>query len=516
MNAAMKENPPPPRDDALMKQFALVGLGPFAKGDIDSLDPAIKRGLQRAIVHGNALLGRVAKAGGSVTGATKTRNNWFYGASNWGRMAADGDFLGRSGTQAFSGVTEHLIEESVKLRTFVDSDGQPLNGDNRYVIRFSKEEIPAAKSFWSVTLYDDAFNLVYNDAGRYSFGDKVPGLIYGADGSLEIYIQPDKPAGDKAANWLPSAKGRTSTSSCGLISRGRTCWTRAMSRCRYSKTEEFEENLHARFLHPKTAPAGRRCRPRPVGAGSHGQGAEHRHDHDRRCRADGHLGHPSRHRRCQYAEHRPHRQEGLMISDFYAQPSCTVGRAAFITGQYPIRTGFTSWAARVACRPKCGRCHSGRVAQGQGLCHRQFGKSHVGDRNEHLPTVHGFDEFFGLLYHLNMMEMFEQPEFPKDPNFVGRPRNVLYTRASDKDDETIDKRFGKVGKQTIEDKGTLGAKCQETFDDEVLAVSTDWLRRTKKSGEPFFLGLRRWRCTSRSTFRPHTKARAGIVSMLTD
>lgn len=208
MNAAMKENPPPPRDDALMKQFALVGLGPFAKGDIDSLDPATKRGLQRAIVDGNALLGRVAKAGGSITGATKTRNNWFYGASNWGRMAADGDFLGRSGTQAFSGVTEHLIEESVKLRTFVDSDGQPLNGDNRYVIRFSKEEIPAAKSFWSVTLYDDAFNLVYNDAGRYSFGDKVPGLIYGADGSLEIYIQPDKPAGDKAANWLPSAKGK--------------------------------------------------------------------------------------------------------------------------------------------------------------------------------------------------------------------------------------------------------------------------------------------------------------------
>ncbi len=208
MNAAMKENRPPARDDALMKQFALVGLGPLAKGDIEALDPAVKRGLQRALVDGNALLAKTAKAGGSIVGATKVQNNWFYGASNWGRMAADGDFLGRSGTQAFSGVTEHLIEETVKLRTFVDAGGQPLNGDNRYVITFKKDEIPEAHSFWSVTLYDEKFNLVYNEAGRYSFGDKVPGLKYGTDGSLTIYIQPDQPEGDKASNWLPSAKGK--------------------------------------------------------------------------------------------------------------------------------------------------------------------------------------------------------------------------------------------------------------------------------------------------------------------
>ena len=208
LNAVMKENPPPARDEALMKQFALVGLGPLSNGEIDALDPAIKRGLQRAIVDGTALLGRVAKAGGSITGATRTQNGWFYGPSNWGRMAADGDFLGRAGTQAFSGITEHLIEESVKLRTFVDNNGAPLSGDHKYVIRFSKDQIPAAKSFWSVTLYDQNFNLVFNEAGRYSFGDKVPGLIYGKDGSLEIYIQADKPVGDKAANWLPSAKGK--------------------------------------------------------------------------------------------------------------------------------------------------------------------------------------------------------------------------------------------------------------------------------------------------------------------
>jgi len=94
------------------------------------------------------------------------------------------------------------------MRTFVDADSARLNSDNRYVMRFSKEEIPDAHSFWSVTLYDEKFNLVFNEAGRHSFGDKVPGLIYGKDGSPEIYLQPDKPEGDKAANWLPSAKGK--------------------------------------------------------------------------------------------------------------------------------------------------------------------------------------------------------------------------------------------------------------------------------------------------------------------
>lgn len=208
MNAAMKENPPPARDAALMRQFALVGLGPLAKGDIEALDPAVKRGLTRAIVDGQALLGRVAKAGGSITDATRVRNNWFYGASNWGRTAESADFLARAGTQAFSGVTEHRIQETVKLRTFVDAEGEPLDGRNRYEIRFEKKDIPEAHSFWSVTLYDEKFNLVYNEAGRYSFGDKVPGLRHADDGSLTIYIQPDAPEGDKAANWLPSPRGK--------------------------------------------------------------------------------------------------------------------------------------------------------------------------------------------------------------------------------------------------------------------------------------------------------------------
>ncbi|TAJ08175.1 arylsulfatase [Marinilabiliaceae bacterium JC017] len=186
--------------------------------------------------------------------------------------------------------------------------------------------------------------------------------------------------------------------------------------------------------------------------------------------------------------------QGLMLSDYYSQPSCTAGRAAFLTGQYPIRTGLTSVGQPGS--------HIGLQAEDitiaellkeQGYATAQFGKSHVGDRNEHLPTVHGFDEFFGILYHLNMMDMPEQPEFPKDPNFVGRPRNVIYSKASDKDDPTIDPRFGKVGKQIIEDRGELGSKRQETFDDEVLEISVDWLKRTQKEEKPFFL----WFCPSR-------------------
>ena len=137
-------------------------------------------------------------------------------------------------------------------------------------------------------------------------------------------------------------------------------------------------------------------------------------------------------------------REGLTINDYYAQASCTAGRAAFITGQYPIRTGLTSVGQPGApLGLKAEDVTLAEMLKARGYATGQFGKSHVGDRNEHLPTVHGFDEFFGILYHLNVMEQFEQPEFPKNPNFPGRPRNVLYTWASDTDDATADPRFGK-------------------------------------------------------------------------
>jgi len=108
-------------------------------------------------------------------------------------------------------------------------------------------------------------------------------------------------------------------------------------------------------------------------------------------------------------------KEGMMISDYYAQPSCTAGRAAFLTGQYPIRTGLTSVGQPGSpVGLQSGDVTLAQLLKAQGYATAQFGKSHVGDRNEFLPTVHGFDEFYGFLYHLNMMEMPEQPEFPKD------------------------------------------------------------------------------------------------------
>lgn len=180
--------------------------------------------------------------------------------------------------------------------------------------------------------------------------------------------------------------------------------------------------------------------------------------------------------------------QGMMVSDYYAQPSCTAGRAAFITGQYPIRTGLTSVGQPGS--PIGLQKEDPTLAQllkAEGYVTGQFGKSHVGDRNEFLPTVHGFDEFYGFLYHLNMMEMPEQPEFPKSPSFVGRPRNVIHTLASEKDDAAVDPRWGRVGRQTITDEGPLGAERQKTFDNEVLKRSLKWMKDSSAAKKPFFL-----------------------------
>ncbi|GAM68028.1 arylsulfatase [Vibrio sp. JCM 19236] len=117
------------------------------------------------------------------------------------------------------------------------------------------------------------------------------------------------------------------------------------------------------------------------------------------------------------------------------------------------------------------------------------GKSHLGDNNSHLPTVNGFDEYYGFLYHLNVMEMPEQPEFPKDPNFIGIPRNVIYSVATDSYDDSVDPRFGVVGKQKITDKGTLGKERMKTIDEEFLNFATDWLDAHEKHNDdqPYFM-----------------------------
>lgn len=204
MNAAMRENPPPAADEALMRQFAQVGLGPLADAALDDLDAATQRGLARALTDGPKLLEKVALTGGN----TKQVAGWFYGDKNWGRMAEAGDILGRASPQAFSGIIEHWVEQSTKLRTFVDADGHDLSGQHRYTLHFKREEIPEAKAFWSITLYDERFNLVDNPIQRYAIGSLTDGLKWGADGSLEILMQHERPAPELESNWLPVPKGK--------------------------------------------------------------------------------------------------------------------------------------------------------------------------------------------------------------------------------------------------------------------------------------------------------------------
>src|SRR5215475_431841 len=182
-------------------------------------------------------------------------------------------------------------------------------------------------------------------------------------------------------------------------------------------------------------------------------------------------------------------KEGALFTDWYAQQSCTAGRAAFITGQSPIRTGLTKVGlpgAKLGLGPEDPSVAD--VLKTFGYATGQFGKNHLGDRNEHLPTVHGFDEFFGNLYHLNAEEEPENPDYPKDPNFRKKfgPRGVLKCRATNKDDTTVDPDFGKVGKQVIENTGPLNTKRMETVDEEFLASALDFMELETKEAAPWF------------------------------
>ncbi|WP_062565168.1 arylsulfatase [Pseudoalteromonas shioyasakiensis] len=182
--------------------------------------------------------------------------------------------------------------------------------------------------------------------------------------------------------------------------------------------------------------------------------------------------------------------EGTMFTDHYAQPSCTAGRAALITGQYPIRSGMTTVGRPGAeLGLKAGSYTLAEVLKEQGYATGQFGKNHLGDRNEHLPTVHGFDEFFGNLYHLNTQEEFEQRDYPKDPEFFKKygTRGVLHTYATNVDDKTVDPRFGKVGKQKIKDTGQLSRERMKTVDKEFMDASIDFIKRAQKADKPFFV-----------------------------
>lgn len=184
--------------------------------------------------------------------------------------------------------------------------------------------------------------------------------------------------------------------------------------------------------------------------------------------------------------------EGMFFTDHYAENSCTAGRAAFIQGQAVFRTGNSKVGLPGAKQGIDAKDPTiAELIKPLGYATAQFGKNHLGDRNEFLPTVHGFDEFYGILYHLNAMYEPYEPDYPKDPKFFAKygPRGLMDCKASDVDDPTVDPRFGKVGKQTCTDTGPLTPTHMQTIDDELAERANDYMQRQVKADQPFFMWL---------------------------
>jgi len=199
--------------------------------------------------------------------------------------------------------------------------------------------------------------------------------------------------------------------------------------------------------------------------------------------------------------------EGMRFTDSYGEQSCTAGRSAFITGQSVYRTGLSK--VGIPGSPIGLSAEDPTIAgllKPLGYATGQFGKNHLGDLNQFLPTVHGFDEFFGNLYHLNAEEEPERPNWPPADEFprfneMARPRGVIHSWAKDEDDPTEEGRYGRVGKQKIEDTGPLTKKRMETIDDETVAACIDFIQRQNDAGTPFFA----WMNTTHMHFVTHTK-----------
>lgn len=196
--------------------------------------------------------------------------------------------------------------------------------------------------------------------------------------------------------------------------------------------------------------------------------------------------------------------EGLRFTDSYGEQSCTAGRSSFITGQSVHRTGLSKVGIPGAPQGMPDEIVTiAALLKDQGYATGQFGKNHLGDLNKYLPTLHGFDEFFGNLYHLNAEEEPEMYGYPKDPRYreMFGPRGVLHSWATDTEDKTVHPRWGKVGKQKIKDTGPLTRKRMETCDDEFVEVASDFIRRSNKAGKPWFV----WLNTTHMHFITHTK-----------
>src|SRR6266496_4999363 len=183
-------------------------------------------------------------------------------------------------------------------------------------------------------------------------------------------------------------------------------------------------------------------------------------------------------------------KEGMRFTDYYAEASCTAGRANFITGELPIRTGLTTVGQ--AGSPIGMPAEAPTIAtalKSMGYATGQFGKNHLGDLNQFLPTVHGFDEFYGYLYHLDAMEDPCHVNYPQALKATVGPRHMVHSFATDVDDQTVQPRWGKIGKQRVEDAGELCPKRMETVDDEILDHALKFVDKARRDGKPFFLWL---------------------------
>ncbi len=208
-------------------------------------------------------------------------------------------------------------------------------------------------------------------------------------------------------------------------------------------------------------------------------------------------------------------REGMIFTDYYAEQSCTAGRSSLITGQCTFRTGLSKVGmpgSPIGLQAQ--NVTMAQVLQSMGYSTGQFGKNHLGDRNEFLPTVHGFDEFFGNLYHLNAEEEPEQFNYPQDPMFLEQfgPRGVMRCFATDVDDPTEHPRWGRVGRQTIEDTGPLTRLRMETIDDETSAAAIDFIQRQVADEKPFFCWFNSTRMHARTHVREEHRDEPGLTA----
>jgi hypothetical protein len=199
INRAMAENPPLEKDRALLDVFATVGIGPGLTETLETLDPASKRGLARAAAGGWAMIEAMLAAGA----ANRSSNGWIFAPETSGRQGAvDNDFRGRA-ICSIGGIICNDAAEALYFVAFTDAGGSPLDGANRYTLRFDRGGLPQVSEFWSLTMYNPAHNLVDNPINRYAIRDRMP-LKREPDGSLILYLQPTSPGADKESNWLPT------------------------------------------------------------------------------------------------------------------------------------------------------------------------------------------------------------------------------------------------------------------------------------------------------------------------